>query len=144
MNSHLIILIEDDPDLRNLLTLALPFFGSFQVKAAEDGIQGLQMCTDHHPNCVVLDVKMPGLDGYQVARALRGDPDTAEIPLIILTALAQDRDVFEGLSSGADRYLQKPIGAKELASVIHEVLTVTGEERMTKYQEFADKGGTYE
>ena len=118
MNRHRILFIEDDPDLRNLLSLALPFFGAFHVQAAADGIQGLHMCIEHTPNCVVLDVKMPGLDGYQVARALRGDPDTAEIPFIILTAQSQDRDIFEGLSSGADRYLQKPVGAQELVGII--------------------------
>lgn len=123
MGEKLILLVEDDHDLREFLQGALPYYGSFTIIAAADGITGLEMLTEHHPSCAIIDVKMPGLDGYQLARAIRGDPDTALTPLIILTALTQDRDRFTGLASGADRFLQKPATPQALAETIAEVVT---------------------
>jgi CheY-like chemotaxis protein len=134
-----VLLVEDDADLRSILLQSLPFFGRFEVVGAADGITGLEQCVILQPACMVIDVKMPGLDGYQLVRALRGDPETAGIPLIILTALAQDHSRFDGLAAGADRFLQKPIKPQDLARVIDEVLCIDANERAQQYADLAQQ-----
>lgn len=136
---HVVLLVEDDPDLRKLLAQALPFFGSFAVVTAVDGVDGLQVFERVHPDCVVMDVKMPGLNGMQLARALRGDPASAAIPLIIVTALAQEHEVFAGMATGTDRYLIKPIKPQALAAAIEQVLRLTEAEREQRYRWLAEE-----
>jgi len=138
---HLVLLVEDDPDLRSFLLQALAHFGGFRVVGAADGIAGLATCVELSPTCMVIDVKMPGLDGFQLVRALRGDPQTATVPVIILTALAQDQDRFAGLASGADRFLQKPVKPQVLAQAIHEVIALNEAERLRRYQALAEEDG---
>jgi CheY-like chemotaxis protein len=133
----LILLVEDDADLRELLVQTLPYYGGFRVFSATNGIEGLERCQELHPACMVIDVKMPGLDGFQLARALRGDPQTATIPLIILTALTQDAHRFTGLASGADRFLQKPVSPQQLVAAIQEVIELSEAERLRHYQQLA-------
>src|SRR5215471_7547682 len=99
-NRYTVLIVDDDPDLLQLLTDGLELLGNFTVIPAEDGIQGLELFFDAHPDCVIIDVVMPGLDGYQLVRALRGDPESASTPLIMLTALAQDKNRFVGLAFG--------------------------------------------
>ncbi len=135
----LVLLVEDDADLRSVLMQSLPYFGRFEVVGAADGIAGLEQCVALLPDCLVVDVKMPGLDGYQLVRVLRGDPTTAAIPLIILTALAQDQDRFTGLASGADRFLQKPTKPQDLARAIEEVLRISADERARQYLDLAQQ-----
>src|SRR5271165_5273071 len=84
-----ILLIDDNPKLIKLFTEALREMCDYTLVTAENGIEGLEKFFEVRPDCVVIDVKMPGLDGYQLVRALRGDPDSAQTPLIIMTAMAQ-------------------------------------------------------
>jgi DNA-binding response OmpR family regulator len=135
----LVLLVEDDPDLRSFLLQALAHFGGFRMAGAADGIAGLAACMEAVPACMVIDVKMPGLDGFQLVRALRGDPQTAAVPVIILTALAQDQDRFVGLASGADRFMQKPVKPQVLAQAIHEVIALNEAERQRRYQAWAEE-----
>jgi two-component system, OmpR family, alkaline phosphatase synthesis response regulator PhoP len=113
-----LLLIDDNPDLLKVLSLGL--VKEFDITTAQDGIEGLEQAITQIPDCIVVDVRMPGLDGYQVVRALRGDPSTADIPLIILTALIQDREHFKGLASGADEFLVKPIMPSQLIPIVHQ------------------------
>jgi DNA-binding response OmpR family regulator len=92
------------------------------------------------PDCAVIDVKMPGLDGYQLVRALRGDPETAEMPLIILTALTQEHYRFAGLLAGADRYLTKPVTPSALVQAIDEVVHLSEAERAHRFRQVLDDG----
>ena len=84
------------------------------------------------PDCVIIDVKMPGLDGYQLVRALRGDPDSAATPLILLTALAQEQQQFAGLALGTDQYLIKPVTPREVVSAVARALVIREEDQRTR------------
>ncbi len=136
--THTVLVVDDNPDLLEFLSMNLRHFGPFNVVGAENGIDGLEQAMELRPACVVIDVKMPGLDGYQLARTLRGDVATAAIPLVILTALAQDKNQFVGLASGADRYLVKPVAPQVLAEVIEDVIAITAQERARHYNQLAD------
>src|SRR5262249_30663582 len=98
------------------------------------GIEALELYYELRPDCMVIDVKMPGLNGYQLVRALRGDPETLATPLILLTAMARDIDEFSGLAAGADRYLRKPVDPFELVQTIYEVTQISTEEREQHYE----------
>jgi two-component system cell cycle response regulator len=88
--------------------------GGYDSLPAYNGIEALQKVREYHPDLILLDVMMPGLDGYQVTRELKDDPLTAGIPIIMLTALSGAEDKIRGLESGADEFLTKPVNAPEL------------------------------
>ncbi len=134
----IVLIVDDNVELLQLLLTTLPPLGGFQVVGAPDGVTGLELAYTLHPVCMVIDVRMPGLDGLQLVRALRGDAETASIPLIILTALAQDRDSFAGFAAGTDQYLTKPVTPQELVAVILRAMTLTETERAQRYQALAD------
>src|SRR5579885_3590333 len=136
-----VLIIDDNLELLEVLSEGLELAGPFSVVTASDGAQGLESCLTYHPDCLVIDVKMPELNGYQLVRALRGDPETAEIPLILLTALAQDYERFAGLAAGTDRYLIKPVTPRELAAAIRDVLALSAQEREQRYTQLVEEGG---
>ena len=125
--SYTVLLVDDDPSLLPTMEILLTELTDFTVLTAINGREGLERVMLDRPDCVVIDVRMPELNGYQFVRVLRGDPDTADIPLIILSALVQDKDKWIGLAAGVDRYLTKPVEAMELISAI-EIAVRRGEE----------------
>jgi len=128
--AYTILIVDDNPTLLDLIEESLMVIGNFTVVTATNGAEGLQRYYEIRPDCMVIDVKMPQLDGYQLVRALRGDPDSAETPLILLTAMARDYQRFAGLASGADQYLLKPIRPRELVEAIQRAIATTEETRM--------------
>jgi CheY-like chemotaxis protein len=134
-----VLLVDDNPLLLEFMQDALHELGDFLVATATNGIEGLEQYYQVHPACVVIDVKMPGLNGYQLVRALRGDPETAQTPLILLTALAQDIDQFAGLAAGADQYLRKPIDPLELVQAIYRAIQLSDEERFQRLSVLAEE-----
>ncbi|HEU5199181.1 MAG TPA: response regulator [Ktedonobacterales bacterium] len=134
-----VLIVEDNSDLLDLLLQALPALGPFHVTGAPDGFAGLLTFEKIHPDCVVVDVRMPELNGYQFVRALRGDPQTAATPLIILTALTQDRDRFIGLASGVDLFLTKPVLPFDLAQAILQVMARSHAERESAFLAFVEQ-----
>ncbi|HSG81953.1 MAG TPA: response regulator, partial [Gemmatimonadota bacterium] len=81
-----VVLIDDDPDLRKLVKLTLEFTAGWQVTAAADGSEGIEAVRTERPNVVVVDIMMPDMDGYEVCRRLKDDPETAAVPVVFLTA----------------------------------------------------------
>lgn len=116
-----ITLGEDDPDIRELIAYKLER-GGHTVEQAENGVAALEAVRRSHPNLVILDIMMPDMSGLEVCRALRNDPATAEIPVILLTARAQEHDVETGFEAGAHDYMIKPFSVRELASRVAAVL----------------------
>ncbi len=139
-----VLIVDDDPDLLQLLTDGLELLGHFRVVQAVDGIEGLKQYFAVQPDCVIIDVVMPGLDGYQLVKALRGDPASAETPLIMLTALAQDKDAFVGLAAGADQYLVKPVTPRELVEAVKRALRVEAQDRRSRMQFLLAQSGEAE
>jgi DNA-binding response OmpR family regulator len=117
-----ILVIEDDPDIALSLRLKLERDGGFAVETAKDGVEGLRLATDHPPDLVMLDVNLPGMDGFEVCRHLRKNPATAATPVIMLTARIDESDRVAGLELGADDYITKPFSPKEALARIRAVL----------------------
>ena len=134
-----VLIVDDDPDLIDLLTDGLQLVGGFEVVGAPDGANGLEAFMQAQPDCVVVDVRMPGLNGYQFVRALRGDPATAQAAIVVLSALAQDHDQLAGMLSGADAYLFKPVRMTDLTRTIEHVMQLTAEQRSQQLRALAEQ-----
>jgi CheY-like chemotaxis protein len=132
-----VLIVDDNPDLLESLRFAISVLGDgeFQVETALDGAAGLERVYEVRPDCVIIDVKLPSLNGYQLAHVLRGDPETASIPLVILSALVQERDYLAGMLAGADRYLTKPASPKLIVEAIHQCIDLSETERTQRLQE---------
>jgi len=123
--SKKVLIIDDEPDLIRLLSYNLSAQG-YEPLAAKDGETGLAQAQRHLPDLIVLDVMMPGMDGWEVCKALRRDTRTAAIPILMLTARADEADKVVGLELGADDYLTKPFGLRELLARIKALLRRIG------------------
>jgi diguanylate cyclase (GGDEF)-like protein len=123
-----ILIVEDEFHLREILSFQLEGAG-FAVIHAEDGQQGVQLATEHHPDLVLLDVMMPGFDGYEVCRRLRSSFATRDIPIIMLTAKTTEDEKVTGLENGANDYVTKPWQQRELMLRIRNVLEWSRQQR---------------
>jgi pilus assembly protein CpaE len=119
-----ILIIDDDVDTLKLVGLMLQK-QSYQIVAANNGMQGLEKAENENPDLIVLDVMMPGMDGYEVAKRLRSNPLTANTPILIFTAKTQLDDKVTGFEAGADDYLTKPTHPSELNAHIKALLART-------------------
>ena len=137
-----ILVVDDDPALLAALTEGLALLGHHEVVPARDGAEGLARFFEVRPDCIVVDVRMPGLNGYQLVRALRGDVATANVPIIMLSALVQDPDQVLGLLSGADAYLVKPVKMVDLIQAIEHAVHLSAEERATHLRFLAHDAGS--
>jgi two-component system response regulator MtrA len=120
-----IVVADDDADIRDLVVFKLEQSGHVVVPVG-DGAAAVEACRDVSPDLAVLDVMMPGMSGFDACRELRADPALAGIPVILLTARAQETDIEQGFDVGADDYVVKPFSPRELASRVAAVLQRSG------------------
>jgi DNA-binding response OmpR family regulator len=126
----LVLVADDDEDILQLLSFRLERAG-YEIVQARNGDDALQLALELVPSLAVLDVMMPGLNGYEVTRELRRNQATSTTPVILLTAKAQAADVARGMAAGANDYVKKPFDARDLADrvgrLLHPRLVSTGE-----------------
>ena len=115
-----ILVVDDERHIVRLIQVNLERQG-YQVVTAHDGKEALEKVASEKPDLVVLDVMMPYMDGFEVLRTLRRNPETAELPVIMLTAKAQDQDAFRGWQEGVDMYLTKPFNPQELLTFVKRI-----------------------
>lgn len=116
-----ILVADDEPDIRHLIAVSLRRAG-YIIDEVEDGETAIAQAKANLPDLLIVDVMMPGVSGHDVARQLADDPRTAAIPILMLSAMGQARDVDEGLASGARAYVVKPFSPRELAARVGEML----------------------
>jgi phosphate regulon transcriptional regulator PhoB len=121
MANPTILIIEDEPDIRKLVNYNLTQ-ERYKVLEAEDGEQALKLLQRTRPNLVILDLMLPGMSGLELCKVLRDRHDTAQLPILMLTAKAGEADKVVGLEMGADDYLAKPFSPREMVARVRAIL----------------------
>jgi len=116
-----ILIADDDPQILTMLGIRLAKKG-YTILEASDGLQTLQQARDHHPDLVLLDVMMPGKNGWEVAKELRGDDDLKNIGIVMLTAIGEKVNELTSPLYGADAYVDKPFDFNDLEQKIKTIL----------------------
>lgn len=119
--STTVLLVDDEPNILVALEYLVKQAG-YRVVKAQNGEQALSAMAEHRPAIVVLDVMMPGMDGFETARRIRSDEANEEVRIIFLTAKGTQEDRFRGYSNGGEVYLTKPFDNEELINTINEVV----------------------
>ena len=117
-----ILVIDDDPSIRMLVCDVLEVEG-YEVRTAEDGFAGLRAIDAERPDCVVLDVMMPGLDGHAVLQRIRAADGGPDLPVVMLTAAADDAQAWRAWTEGVDYFLAKPFDPEELLRYLDYLFT---------------------
>lgn len=120
-----ILIAEDERDIRDLITFTLGFAG-FEVLAAANGEEALNLARQQIPDLILMDVRMPRMTGYEACEIMKGDPKLKDIPVVFLSAKGQDAEIQTGLQSGAVDYLLKPFAPDQLTARIQAVLAQFG------------------
>lgn len=132
-----ILVVDDEPHIVRLVQVNLQRAG-YEVVTAYDGLQALTRIKQERPDLVLLDITMPRLDGWEVLKRLRAQPETVDLPVVMLTARAQDKDVFTSFQLGSHLHLTKPFSPLELLSFIRRILESRDDE---SDDQFYDLGG---
>ncbi len=130
-----ILVIEDDPAISRLVDYSLRHEG-YAVIQASNGLEGIRKAHNEAPDLVILDVMLPGMDGFEICHRLRAEPDTAQLLILMFSAKAQEIDKNTGLKVGADDYLPKPASPTEIVSRVEKLLaqkkhTATAQEKVS-------------
>ena len=116
-----LVVAEDEPSLAKVLKMRLEIEG-FDVRTAGDGAEAMRLIAEDRPDLVVCDLMMPVMDGYEVTRAIKGNPELRAIPLLILSALKREKEMGALEQMGADAFASKPFDSRELTARIRELL----------------------
>jgi two-component system phosphate regulon response regulator PhoB len=119
--SNRILIIEDDPGVLRATSYMLEKEG-YQVFTAQNGLEGLKKAQNSNPDLLILDVMLPGIDGFEICHSLRGEPETADMPILMFSAKGQEADKATGLKVGADYYLTKPVDRTVLLEKVADLL----------------------
>ena len=120
-NAFRVVLVDDDSDLRKLVKLTLEFTAGWEVTAAADGAAGIEAVREVQPDVAVVDIMMPGMDGYEVCRRLKEDPQTMAVPVVFLTA-RKELDEAKAREIGAAGVVIKPFEPERLAEEVRELV----------------------
>tara|TARA_B100001769_G_C22080884_1_gene582408 strand:+ start:654 stop:1349 length:696 start_codon:yes stop_codon:yes gene_type:complete len=120
-NKEQILVVEDDQDIRDLIVFNLQK-KDFNVKSTDSGDKAISLIREDNFNLILLDLMMPGIDGFDLTRIIKSDSKTSSIPIIMLTAKGDESDIVKGLELGADDYITKPFSVKVLIARINKVL----------------------
>lgn len=116
-----ILVVDDEKELIKLLAFHMSIAG-YDVLSAKDGLEALEICKDKKPDLIILDIMLPRIDGWEVCRRIKNDPETGSIPIIILSALSEVNDKLKGFDLGGDDYVTKPFSPRELVVRVKRVL----------------------
>ncbi len=116
------LVVDDDPAIRSMFELQFAIEG-FDVALAADGAQAIAAARADRPDVILLDVMMPGMDGFTVVETLRGDPVTAEIPIVMVTAKGGVEAQWAGWQAGVDSYVVKPVDPEALVQEVFRILS---------------------
>ncbi len=119
--SKKILIVEDDLSLLKLQSIVL-FKGGYEVEATMSGDTALQLVSEKTPDLVLLDVRLPGINGFQVCKQIRANPKTKNIPIVFLSAKNSDEDIRYGKAIGGNEYLTKPYSSKTVMTTINKLL----------------------
>jgi two-component system, OmpR family, phosphate regulon response regulator PhoB len=123
-----VLVVDDDPVILKLLEVNFEMEG-FTVLVARDGEEGIAVARAEQPDLIVSDIMMPKVSGLELVNALRSDPTTSDIPIILLSAKAQNADVRSGLDAGADDYVTKPFEPLDLVDRVNRLLEARASKR---------------
>ncbi len=126
-----VLVVEDELPVRKLIDINLRL-ENYEVISAADGYEALDQLNLGRPDLIILDIMLPGLDGWEVLRRVRQDEQFRDIPVVVLTALVQDADIIQGWQLGADEYITKPFSPVALVKTVQMVLARTPEERRAR------------
>lgn len=127
MNQSKILVVEDDYDIAQLLAITMKKAG-FEVATSDNGYEALNLIRRFPPDLIILDLMIPGIDGFEVCKAIKRDPRTAGVPVLIVTARGEEMDRVIGLELGADDYVVKPFSPRELLLRVRAILRRAGRE----------------
>ncbi len=140
--SKKILAVDDEKHILRLVQINLEKAG-YEVATGSNGQEALDKTRDFMPDLIVMDVMMPIMDGFEALQKLKEDPFTSDIPVIMLTAKAQDADVFHGWQSGADLYLTKPFNPLELLTFVKRIFDTQTELRAQDEKTFEISDDVY-
>ena len=129
LKQHTVLYIEDNPANMRLITRILGRFDNIKMLGAEEPVHGLEMAGDHKPDLVLLDINLPGMDGFAVLELLRQGETTCNTPVIAISANAMDEDVNRARKAGFDDYIIKPVNVDTLIKSVNAALKITEEIR---------------
>ncbi len=120
--SKKIVVADDEPDVLFMTAFSLRTVGGFDVIEARNGLEAVEKAQQVHPDLIVLDIKMPRMNGYEACRRLKEIPELRDVPVIFLSAKGQRQEIEDGLSLGAADYILKPFAPEELISKVRRIL----------------------
>ena len=117
-----ILVAEDEPDIRDLIVFILRMIGGYEVVAANNGEEAVELALKEIPDLILTDVRMPKMSGYEACQRIKADPTTKHIPVVFLTARGQEQEVQAGVAAGGDEYLLKPFEQAQLIKKVADIL----------------------
>lgn len=137
---HTILVADDEPEVVDLVRIILESEG-YRVLDASNGLKALNQIRDHHPDLILMDMRMPEMTGLGVLSALAKDPETRSVPVVMLSVVVTDPDVRMALDQGAIAYLSKPFEVRELLWMVDRVLSMDSDRRQSFRQQMIDSVG---